>query len=47
MYKHDEKPENLTKMGQIKSNIMIGLFILISCFAWIGLDIFMSMLDKL
>lgn len=47
MYKHDEKQENLTKMEQIKSNIIIGLFILISCFAWIGLDIFMAILDKM
>lgn len=47
MYKHDEKQENLTKMEQIKSNIIIGLFILISCFAWIGLDMVLSMLDKM
>lgn len=47
MYKHDEKQENLTKMEQIKSNIIIGLFILISCFMWIGLDIFMTFLDKM
>ena len=25
MYKHDEKMENLTKMEQIKTNIIIGL----------------------
>lgn len=47
MHKHDEKVGELTKMEQIKNNIIIGLFILISCFAWIGLDVFMRILDKL